>query len=100
QNFGGQNRELWCHGGENKFVYEMIHQSKEFANSCLWFSTLISNKAHLKNAYAQLEKMEAAAVKTLPMGQGNKISRVLAWTFLNPEQHKKWMSKEAATVKS
>lgn len=100
QNFGGQNRELWCHGGESKFVYDMINQSKEFETSCLWFSTLISNKAHLKNAYTQLEKMEAVAVKTLPMGQGNKISRVLAWTFLTPEQHQKWMSKEAASVKS
>jgi 23S rRNA (adenine1618-N6)-methyltransferase len=97
-NFGGQNRELWCHGGESKFVNDMIIQSKEFATSCLWFSTLISNKAHLKNAYAQLEKLEAVNVKTIPMGQGNKISRVLAWTFLNPEQHQKWMSKDKAVI--
>lgn len=98
-NFGGQNRELWCHGGESKFVNDMIIQSKEFATSCLWFSTLISNKAHLKNAYTQLEKMEAVNIKTIPMGQGNKISRVLAWTFLNPEQHQKWMSKDKAGEK-
>lgn len=97
RNFGGQNRELWCHGGEGKFIYDMILQSKEFATSCLWFSTLVSNKALLKNAYAQLEKMEAVNVKTIPMGQGNKISRVLAWTFLNQEQHQKWMSKEKAS---
>lgn len=97
-NFGGQNRELWCHGGESKFVNDMIIQSKEFATSCLWFSTLISNKAHLKNAYSQLEKMEALQVKTIPMGQGNKISRILAWTFLNPEQHQKWMSKDKAVA--
>lgn len=99
QNFGGQNRELWCYGGEGKFINDMIHQSKDFATSCLWFSTLVSNKAHLQNAYAQLEKLGALAIKTLPMGQGNKISRVLAWTFLSPEQHQKWMSKEAAAVK-
>ena len=99
RNFGGQNRELWCHGGESKFIYDMIIQSKEFATSCLWFSTLISNKAHLKSAYSQLEKMEAVNVKTIPMGQGNKISRVLAWTFLNPDQHQKWMSKDKAIEK-
>jgi len=23
-------------------------------------------------------------VKTIPMGQGNKISRIVAWTFLKP----------------
>lgn len=93
-NFGGQNKELWCHGGEGKFVNDMIVQSKEFAKSCLWFSTLISDKAHLKNAYDQLQKVEAMEVKTIPMGQGNKISRILAWTFQTPENQAAWMAKK------
>ena len=93
-NFGGQNRELWCHGGEGKFVSDMITQSKEFAKSCLWFTTLISNQAHLKSAYNQLEKIEAVDVKTIPMGQGNKISRILAWSFHTPEEQTQWMSKK------
>jgi len=80
-NFGGQNNELWCEGGEKRFVQNMIRQSKQFAASCDWFSTLISKQANLKSIYQTLKKVEAVEVETTPMGQGNKISRIVAWTF-------------------
>ena len=89
-NFGGQNTELWCEGGEEKFIKNMIRESKFFSNSCFWFSTLISKQSNLKNAYKALEKAEAIEVKTIPMGQGNKTSRILAWTFLSQEQQENW----------
>ncbi len=95
RNFGGQSKELWCHGGEGKFTKDMIFQSKEFANSCMWFTTLISNQANLKGAYSYLKEVEAIDVKVLPMGQGNKISRVLAWTFQPIEKHKLWFPKQS-----
>ncbi len=85
-NFGGQSNELWCEGGEGKFVQDMIYQSKEFATSCFWFTTLISKESNLKGAYKTLKQVKATEVKTIPMGQGNKISRILAWTFLSREQ--------------
>lgn len=90
-NFGGQNKELWYEGGEEAFVREMIHQSKEFATSCFWFSTLISKQSNLKNAYKTLKNMEAVEVKTIVMEQGNKISRMVAWTFLTKKQQKNWI---------
>ena len=80
-NFGGQNNELWCDGGEAQFVREMILQSKQFASSCYWFSTLISKESNLKDVYRLLNKVEAIEIKTIAMGQGNKISRIVAWTF-------------------
>ncbi len=80
-NFGGQYNELWCEGGEERFVQNMILQSKEFATSCYWFSTLISKQSKLKGVYKTLKKVEASEVKTIPMGQGNKTSRIVAWTF-------------------
>ncbi|UXP30821.1 23S rRNA (adenine(1618)-N(6))-methyltransferase RlmF [Reichenbachiella agarivorans] len=83
-NFGGQSNELWCEGGEERFVRDMIEESKQFAKSCRWFSTLISKQAHLKNAYWLLDKAGAVTVKTIPMGQGNKTSRILAWSFRTP----------------
>jgi 23S rRNA (adenine1618-N6)-methyltransferase len=89
-NFGGKNNELWCDGGEEKFVKNMIHESQEFWNSCFWFSTLISKQSTLKNVYSALDFAEVFDVKTIQMGQGNKISRVVAWTFLNPKQQKAW----------
>jgi 23S rRNA (adenine1618-N6)-methyltransferase len=85
-NFGGQNNELWCDGGEAQFVREMILQSKQFANSSYWFSTLISKESNLKDMYRLLNKVEAVEIKTIAMGQGNKISRIVAWTF---QQNKK-----------
>ena len=90
-NFGGQSNELWCEGGEKAFVKKMILQSKIFANSCFWFSSLVAKQINLPSIYAELKKANAFAVKTLPMGQGNKISRVVAWTFLNLDQQKNWV---------
>ncbi|MDQ3193332.1 MAG: 23S rRNA (adenine(1618)-N(6))-methyltransferase RlmF [Bacteroidota bacterium] len=90
-NFGGQNNELWTEGGEEKFVRDMINQSTNFSTSCFWFTTLISKKENLKSAYYELKKAKAIDVKTIEMGQGNKISRILAWTFLSKEQQKKWV---------
>lgn len=89
-NFGGQSNELWCKGGEQKFVLSMIRESKKFATSCFWFTTLISKKENVKIAVSAIKKVEAFEIKTINMKQGNKISRIIAWTFLNPEQQEKW----------
>lgn len=80
-NFGGQQHELWCAGGELQFLNNMILQSKSFANSVGWFTSLVSKEAHLKTAYKTLKKVGIKAPKTILMGQGNKKSRILAWTF-------------------
>ncbi len=90
RNFGGQAGELWCEGGEKAFVSDMIRESKAFATSCFWFSTLVSNADNLKSLYHVLAEAGAIEVKTIPMGQGNKISRIVAWTFLNPKQRAAW----------
>ena len=89
-NFAGQTNELWCQGGEERFVTDMIHQSKQFAKSCFWFSTLISKQSNLKGVYEMLKKSKAQDVKTIEMGQGNKISRIVAWTFLSKQEQTLW----------
>jgi len=73
----------------------MISQSKLLPTSCFWFSTLISKQTHLKNAYTALNKAEATEIKIIPMSQGNKTSRILAWTFLTPEQQREWMNEKS-----
>lgn len=90
-NFGGKANELWCEGGEDKFVQNLIFESRDFAKSCYWFSTLISKKSRLKRVYALLKTTEAIQVKTIPMGQGNKSSQLVAWTFLNKEERNQWI---------
>jgi len=92
-NFGGKSNELWYTGGERKFVLNMIFKSKQFAHSCFLFSTLVSKQSNLKAVYEALEKLEAVDVKTIQMGQGHKVSRIVTWTFLSPEQQRAWRNK-------
>lgn len=90
QNFGGQSNELWCEGGELRFIRDMIRQSKQFSTNCFWYSTLVSKQSHLAAIHDALTNAGAFQVKTINMGQGNKVSRIVAWTFLNSAQQKKW----------
>ncbi len=92
-NFGGRSNELWCKGGEKQFIGDMIYESKKCALNCLWFSTLVSKESNLKSVYASLKRAKSFSVKTLDMGQGNKISRVVAWTFQDQKQQKVWQEK-------
>ena len=90
RNFAGQSNELWCEGGENAFVRNMIFESVHFGKNCTWFTTLISKESNLKSAYKTLKKVGANAVKTIEMGQGNKKSRMLAWTFQTEVERLDW----------
>ena len=90
RNFGGQGSELWCKGGEERFVKDMVRQSKFFAETCFWFSALISKQSHLKPVYETLDKLEATGIKTIPVGQGTKSGRIVAWTFLDRERQQAW----------
>ncbi len=89
-NFSGISNELITDGGEYGFIQQMIRESKAFGKSCCWFSTLVSKHSHLKGIYKLLEESEVRHVKTISMGTGNKISRIVAWTFLSREEQKAW----------
>lgn len=80
-NFGGQENELWCEGGEIHFLQTMIRESELFKTNCRWFTTLVSKQENLKPAYKTLKAVGASDVKTIEMQLGNKVSRILAWRF-------------------
>ncbi len=82
RNFGGQAGELWCPGGELGFVQRLIAQSAQRPQLCRWFTTLISKSAHLTRLHKALDRAGATEAKTLDMAQGQKKSRILAWTFV------------------
>lgn len=86
-NFGGQNAELWCPGGEIGFIARMIEQSVNFADQCLWFTCLVSKKDNLKPLSRLLKKAKVAEFKVVEMAQGQKTSRFIAWTF-HPERQR------------
>jgi 23S rRNA (adenine1618-N6)-methyltransferase len=85
-NFGGQSAELWCPGGEIKFLANMVEQSVEFADQCLWFSSLVSKKDNLQPLYIILRKAKVADFEVVEMAQGHKTSRFIAWTYVKKSQ--------------
>ncbi|OYU96354.1 MAG: 23S rRNA (adenine(1618)-N(6))-methyltransferase [Bacteroidetes bacterium B1(2017)] len=89
-NFGGSSHELWCRGGETQFVLYMMMESQQFANQCLWFTTLISKGNTLPELKEKLESMPIYEYRLVEMSQGQKISRFLAWTFQNPDKQAQW----------
>lgn len=89
-NFGGQNTELWCNGGELGFITQMIYESVKYPKQCFWFTTLVSKRENLSSIYKTLQKVSAVEVKTFHMAQGQKISRIVAWTFLSKTQQEMW----------
>ncbi len=92
-NFGGQTSELWCKGGEVTFISKMIEESANIKQQCLWFTSLVSKSENLPAIYSVLKKVGAISIKTINMSQGNKISRLVAWTFLSETQHIQWSLK-------
>lgn len=87
-NFGGQQSELWCEGGELAFISKMIEESALFSSQILWFTCLVSKQENLFKLTSLLKKVKAVEVKTIDMSQGQKISRILAWTFVPKENRK------------
>jgi 23S rRNA (adenine1618-N6)-methyltransferase len=79
-NFGGQGAELWCPGGEKAFITQMIYESEQFKKQVKWFTTLVSKEANLSNLTKTLEKLKVS-IKIIDMAQGQKISRLLCWTY-------------------
>lgn len=89
-NFAGISGELIYDGGEQGFIRNMIAESEKFSKKCLWFSSLVSQQSKLKGIYKLLNRTQATQVKTIPMGTGNKSSRIVAWTFFSKEEQKEW----------
>jgi 23S rRNA (adenine1618-N6)-methyltransferase len=91
-NFGGQQSELWCEGGELAFITKMMNESVLYSSQVLWFTCLVSKKDNLFKLTTLLKKLKAVEVKTIDMAQGQKISRILAWTFIPQQNRKDWFS--------
>ena len=82
KNFGGQGGELWTPGGEASFVWRLVSESAALGAQVCWFTTLVSKSANLEGVMKGLERVKPAEVRTIEMSQGQKRSRIVAWTFL------------------
>ena len=81
-NFGGLEAELWCKGGERLFLKKLIKESQMFSTQCRWFTSLVSKAENVKPAKKMIRKLGANDVREIEMKHGNKITRILAWTFI------------------
>lgn len=89
RNFAGTQNELWYKGGEKAFIHNYLYESTLFKNQCFWFTTLVSKKDLVRGVQVSLKKLGATDIKIINMGQGNKVSRIVVWTFLTHEEMKK-----------
>ena len=89
-NFGGQGGELWCEGGEAAFVRRMIEESSAIPTRCLWFTTLLSKSSNLPVILRALKQAQVQGQRVLPMAQGQKQSRIVAWTFFTQPAREAW----------
>jgi 23S rRNA (adenine1618-N6)-methyltransferase len=89
-NFGGGGTELWCNGGERAFLKSMVEQSAGIPKRCLWFTSLVSKAENLEHVEAALKKAKVVESRIIPMAQGQKQSRLIAWTFCANGEREKW----------
>ncbi|MDB4837038.1 23S rRNA (adenine(1618)-N(6))-methyltransferase RlmF [Marinomonas sp.] len=89
-NFGGTSAELWCEGGEAGFISRMVKESTLYADQCFWFTSLVSRQESLDRIYKVIKSVGAKQVKTISMAQGQKVSRFVAWSFLDESQMDYW----------
>ena len=83
RNFAGNNNELWYVGGEKAFLHNYLYQSSLFKEQCIWFTSLVSKKENVESLQKSSKKLGVKEFKIIPMHQGNKVTRIVAWTYQN-----------------
>ena len=92
RNFSGTAKELWYPGGEKAFVHNYLYQSSLLKSNCFWYTCLVSRTQHVLSMETSLKKLGATDFRILQISLGNKISRVVAWTFLSEKEQAEWVS--------
>lgn len=59
----------------------MIVENVRLQNQCRWFSALVSKAENLPAVQAALSRAGVADQRMIKMAQGQKKSRIVAWTF-------------------
>ncbi|MBP6794464.1 MAG: RlmF-related methyltransferase, partial [Saprospiraceae bacterium] len=54
------------------------------------FSIMLSKKISIEPIIKALKKTEATEIKEITMTNGQKISRIIIWSFLNEKQQEMW----------
>ena len=81
RNFAGNNNELWYPGGEKAFLHNYFYQSSLYKDTSFWFTSLVSKKENIESLQKSGEKLKVKNFTIIPMHQGNKVTRIVAWQF-------------------
>lgn len=81
RNFSGNSNELWYQGGEKAFLHTYLYESSLFPKASEWFTSLVSKKENVESLQNSSKKLGAQEFKIIPMHQGNKVTRIVAWKF-------------------
>jgi len=91
RNFSGTANELWFEGGEKAFLHSYLYESSLHKTQCFWYTSLVSKKDLVKSMQKSLQKLGATQVKVINMQLGNKVSRIVAWTFLTESEQNEFI---------
>jgi len=81
RNFGGRNHELVTAGGEKAFALRLVRESSERPRLCRWFTIMLAKQKHETPVYQALKRAKARRIEVIPLAQGNKQIRIIAWRF-------------------
>lgn len=90
QNFEGKEHELVTPGGEKQFIHRYMQESRRYFRQVLWFTVLVSKEDHLRYLKNKLKSMNPIEIRVIEMAQGNKKSRILAWTYQTVHERSEW----------
>ena len=96
RSFGGSEYELWCPGGEKRFITTHIRESAQSPHAALWFTSLVSSKRSMPKLLAELSHLKPARIEELGTATGNKAMRVLAWSFIPDAQRRERLTRMIA----
>ncbi|MEI6053416.1 MAG: RlmF-related methyltransferase, partial [Opitutaceae bacterium] len=63
------------------FARRLIAESAQLPLLCRWFTILVSKGTHLPAIGRALVEVGVTESRVLPMAQGQKQSRIVAWRF-------------------
>ena len=70
----------------------MIEESALMPERCRWFTSLVAKAENLRAIESALNTAGVRARRTIEMAQGQKKSRIVAWTYLSLREQQAWRS--------
>ena len=75
--------ETITQGGEVAFVTQMVEESREWSQQCIWFTSMFGKKSSWKQVHAKLKTVKSVqSIQTTRLVQGHTSRWAIAWSFV------------------